>query len=542
MSKTLPPESDIADLAGAVIRTSDDAVGPSASDAAPFRVRELPPLPKAADEPRLPRIEVDTSRPRWWRRWWSRRTSSGCVASFVFHFCLLLGLALVVDRTIGVGEGPWGELVAGFNVPVPLDSEMGDDRSEPLILEPGSTDADAPTPDRQSDLPKIAEANWEPAGRDDARCAAFNLPPAALNDWLARTDAPVGGGLQGRGRDARAALVHSGGGNGQSERAVERGLRWLAAHQLDNGSWNFDHRKSVCRGQCRNPGDEASTTAATAMALLPFLGAGYTHRQGEHRDVVNRGLYYLGNRAMLTQNGNDFQEGTMYAQGLAAIALGEAYAMTDDPSLKPVAQGAIDFIVYAQDPKGGGWRYTPGEPGDTTVTGWQLMGLKSGQMARLSVPSPTIYMVRRFLDSVQYEDGSQYGYLDRLPRKTTTAVGLLCRMYTGWRRSHPGLQRGVVYLSNWGPSRENIYYDYYATQVMHHWGGELWNQWNVPMRDYLIQSQAAGGHEAGSWFFARDRGAKAGGRLYGTAMAVMTLEVYYRYMPLYGRESVEDEF
>ena len=231
----------------------------------------------------------------------------------------------------------------------------------------------------------------------------------------------------------------------------------------------------------------------------------------------------------------------MYAQGLSAIALCEAYGMTQDPALKDLAQGALRFIVYAQDPKGGGWRYAPGQPGDTTVTGWQLMALKSGQMARLEVPAPTLYLAQRFLGSVQSEDGARYGYMTPQPRNSTTAIGLLCRMYTGWQRDHPGLQKGVAYLSQWGPSEDNMYHNYYATQVLHHWGGSDWEKWNRKMRDYLIATQATNSHEAGSWYFSGGQG-QVGGRLYNTAMAVMTLEVYYRYMPLYREDAVAGDF
>ncbi len=113
-------------------------------------------------------------------------------------------------------------------------------------------------------------------------------------------------------------------------------------------------------------------------------------------------------------------------------------------------------------------------------------------------------------------------------------------MYLGWKHDQQALQRGVQILSVLGPStdktstRNNMYYNYYATQVMHHYGGYPWQRWNEVMREYLIATQAQHGHEAGSWFLdGSDHGASAGGRLYCTAMAAMTLEVYYRYMPLY---------
>ena len=84
-------------------------------------------------------------------------------------------------------------------------------------------------------------------------------------------------------------------------------------------------------------------------------------------------------------------------------------------------------------------------------------------------------------------------------RATTTAVGLLCRMYLGWKREKPQLKKGVEFLSNLGPSRDDVYYNYYATQVLHHWDGELWDKWNGQMRDHLVETQIKEGPGAGSW-------------------------------------------
>ena len=95
----------------------------------------------------------------------------------------------------------------------------------------------------------------------------------------------------------------------------------------------------------------------------------------------------------------------MYGHGLASIALCEAYGMTKDTGLAEPAQHAVNFIVYAQDPVGGGWRYTPHQPGDTSVLGWQLMALKSAHMAYLNVPPKTIKGAVNFLNSVQGESG-----------------------------------------------------------------------------------------------------------------------------------------
>jgi hypothetical protein len=109
-------------------------------------------------------------------------------------------------------------------------------------------------------------------------------------------------------------------------------------------------------------------------------------------------------------------------------------------------------------------------------------------------------------------------------------------MYLGWTPEIPALEKGVDYLSETPPTPNNIYYDYYATQVLHHWGGEPWAKWNEVMRDQLVDTQIQEGDAAGSWRPAGDH-AGAGGKLYQTTLSIMTLEVYYRYMPMYRQTS-----
>jgi hypothetical protein len=198
----------------------------------------------------------------------------------------------------------------------------------------------------------------------------------------------------------------------------------------------------------------------------------------------------------------------------------------------------LNFIVHAQDPKGGGWRYSPGQPGDTTVTGWQVMALKSGLLAGLDVPQKPFRLASQFLDHVETDYGSGYGYLKPGKTPTTSAIGVLGRMLTGWRLERPALTSGVQRLAKLGPSRTDMYFNYNATQVMRHCGGETWDDWNKPMRDQLISSQSREGHASGSWFEKDEHGA-VGGRLYMTCLACMTLEVYYRHMPLYGERVTE---
>jgi hypothetical protein len=226
----------------------------------------------------------------------------------------------------------------------------------------------------------------------------------------------------------------------------------------------------------------------------------------------------------------------MYAHGQATIALCEAYALSQAELLKDPAQRAVNFIVAAQHSQGG-WRYGPGQAGDLSVVGWQMMALRSAQMAYLQVPQETFLKANRFLNAVQASSRiGQYCYMPGgQPTPIMTAEGLLCRQYSGWKHNHPVLNNGVEQLLKHhlpGASNPYMYYWYYGTQVMHHMGGRPWQAWNGALRDLLVSMQSTTGHEAGSWAPGGGHD-QQGGRLYMTALAVCTLEVYYRHLPLY---------
>jgi len=354
--------------------------------------------------------------------------------------------------------------------------------------------------------------------------------------------------LNGRGAGMKGEMLERFGGTTNSEKAVAAALKWIAAHQAPNGGWTFACSR-FCRGQCKGDGTKMeAVNAATALALLPFLGAGQTHVAGQYKDTVKKGLAFLIQNMKVTPGATPHGSwhepgGNMYSHGLASIAICEAYAMTRDPDLVQPAQLAINFLVYAQDTRGGGWRYEPHQAGDTSVVGWCLMALKSGAMGNLTVPPTTFRGASLFLDLVQSNNGAYYGY-DKPSTSVsdaTSAIGLLCRMYLGWSKDTPAIKEGVAMLSKAGPSVDNLYYSYYATQVMRHQGGADWEKWNTKMREDLIKTQSSAGHESGSWFFEGGHG-KEGGRLYSTAMATMILEVYYRHMPLYTEKSSDEEF
>ena len=277
------------------------------------------------------------------------------------------------------------------------------------------------------------------------------------------------------------------------------------------------------------------------MALLPFLGAGHTHETGKYQKEVARGLAFL-TRFMNTEGKLWEEEGTMYSQALATIALCEVYGMTRDEKLKIPAQMALGYLMEAQISADGGWRYRAEDSrGDTSVTGWALMALKTGKMAELNVNPRSFEGASLFLNSTQTSGGATYGYeAGSREGNATTAIGLLCRMHLGWKRDNEALQRGVKKLAVPGPSEHDLYYNYYATQVMRHYGGGTWKKWNEEMRENLIAKQAKIGHATGSWYLPH-RWGQQGGRHYCTSMATMILEVYYRNPSIYPTHANTDD-
>jgi len=341
--------------------------------------------------------------------------------------------------------------------------------------------------------------------------------------------------------DARREAARTLGGSPESEDAVERGLAWLASIQSADGHWSIKEFPGDTMPKIKSESFKADS-AATGLALLAYLGAGYTHQSGKYQDVVDRGVKWLLQHQK--PDGDLFADELefvwLYSHGMASIALCEAYGMTKDAALKDPAQRALNFIVAAQHPEFGGWRYRPRFESDTSVSGWQLMALKSGEMSGLVVPKETYAGVSRWLDSVQSKESpGQFSYHPtEAATQTMTAEGLLMRQYLGAKRSDAQLIAGANFLQTRLPDfgQRDSYYWYYATQVMFHMQGEHWSVWNNSLRDTLVNTQSKAGPLSGSWDPASptpEKWSNAGGRHYVTCLNLLMLEVYYRHLPLY---------
>ncbi len=442
-----------------------------------------------------------------------------------------------------------------------LEESKVEDPDTPPVKDP--VDSDQPPADHNETADE--EDFKEAKGQDDANSDA-QMQGKFNNDAIGMGGG-AGGTFGGR-RGGRMNLARRGGGGRRTENAVLAGLIWLRNHQSADGKWDGDGfqaqcKKNTCSGVAKlgwvDPG-------LTGLATLAFLGAGHTHRFGRFKETVKKAIRYL----MKVQSADGLVGGKrghyMYNHSICALALAEAYGMTKSPLVKGAAQKAIDWLIKAQNP-GMGWRYLEKDgDNDISVTGWCVMALKSAKAAELRVAgsAESFKSAETFVESIT--DDSYYitGYRKRPPRgwqgptssrfvaddlgvntanshaanHTPTALATMCRVFFGRSKNDPKLRGGANVLASMLPvwdaggggklNHVDFYYWYYATLAMFQMGGDFWRQWNKSMKVALVDHQRTGGDENGSWD-PIDAWGFAGGRVYATAINVLSLEIYYRY-------------
>ncbi|QDT07596.1 hypothetical protein K227x_60240 [Rubripirellula lacrimiformis] len=453
------------------------------------------------------------------------------LVSLIIHLLMLLMLALITTKSGSIGS-----------IVLTISQDGGNVANELTEFSIDTIELDGVSQELPVDLdlslePDRIESSIRIASLDppiDPLAPLFDGP--LLSGAVTKLSVLPSNMFAGRTGAMKQRLLKQAGGTKTTEDAVSLGLKWIQRQQLGDGSWSL-------RGPYADGGRNENKVSATSMAMLAFMGAGSTHRGGQYKKELWQAVRWL-----VKQQGRDgFMAGQaidhekMYAQAQATIALCELYAMTGDSWIRPFAQASCDFAVAAQSPQGG-WRYRPRFDSDTSVTGWFVMGLQSGQVAGLEVDPYVWHRVAGYLDSVSasrvndyYASGFSYMVGDAAS-PSMTAEGLLCRQYMGSDRNLPGMREGLgAIVANHPISyREpDVYYWYYATQSLHHFGGPLWKQWNDRLKVEVPAQQITRGPERGSWSPQNDAWGRHAGRLYTTCFSLYCLEVYYRHMPLY---------
>lgn len=356
----------------------------------------------------------------------------------------------------------------------------------------------------------------------------------------------------------------------RTEEAIELGLAFLARQQQEDGSWTLH---GIPEDKSDNVRRVTSDTAATGLAVLAFQGAGYNHKEFKYAGQLQSAVNWLINNQQPTGElyikSDEYSDSVcrLYSHGIATLALAEAYGMTQDEDIRIAVQLALDYIADSQHERLGGWRYRVGSESDTSVTGWMMMAMQSGRLAGLETDQKTWMGIQRWLRLARdpsrehlfrYNPEARDRPETRHGRQSSpcmTSVGLLMHVYLGWDRQDPRLSEGADYIMQNMPddstiNRRDTYYWYYATQIIRHVGGDSWEQWHGALHPLLVGSQikesgiatpwsstfTESNNLAGSWDPLNpvpDRWGAQAGRLYVTAMNLLSLEVDYRLLPLH---------
>ncbi len=292
---------------------------------------------------------------------------------------------------------------------------------------------------------------------------------------------------------------------------VKKGLDYLARTQSEDGSWK---------------GNYGRTPGVVGLCALAFMAHGEEAGAGEYGKVLERAIGYI----MRSQNDSGLLAAggsPMYSHGFATLALAEAYGMHPSKDLGKVLKKAVDLTISAQNAQGG-WRYSVGDTSsDITVTGCQMMALRAAQNAGIEVPKEVIQKGVAYVKACSSPDGGFSYQANRSGSGVArTGIGVTILSLCGEYKSEE-VKRGADYLSSRPLERHNyMYYGaYYCSQAMFQVGGKYWKDWNRQVSRVLIEGQRADGSWPGS----------TGGVECCTAMALLALEISWRFLPIYQR-------
>ncbi len=487
-----------------------------------------------------------------------------------------------------VSQGPRGIPRASYDSPTAYNELTSKDISKSIVL-------DSPKRPTSVSIPRNFNAGL--GGLNGNEFRSLETPPESTVSIgapsivsIKRNDVVPSDAYKKRAPSIRPQMITSFGGDAEINQTIENGLKFLSKTQWPDGRWRFHQQPASLKvsQELQQNGTKKCDTAATALALLSMLGAGYTHKDGLYREEIQKGLNFLVQHQqtvpIVGKNGvkgaigaiydaddvidsneanNEFYNYRSYAHAMAATALCEAYGLTHDPKLLPAAQAAARYIIATQNPRLGGWRYETmgmeGQPhieSDTSSSGWQIMALRSAMAAEVLEPDeviPSLNNAQRWLNRAQNPENKRFIY--------NPDIGMDSK-YADWKKTTPAMtaeglfmqwcinpdlvdsQQTIPYLLQNAPGKNHdleydtdVYYWYYGTAVMFAQKGEAWKTWQSAIMPLLQRTQLPADHPCGgSWDTekpTRDKWSNIGGKHYITTMNLMIMEIYIRHLSIY---------
>lgn len=417
------------------------------------------------------------------------------------------------------------------------------------LFEDFEPEFEPPEFDLDFDMPDVDVQMDSPADLDDFSQDVADMDFAALDVMQVESPLVMQGLFSGRSTEGRAALLRQHGGRwgAQTEAAVIRALQWLRDNQEPDGSW---------RTNMTGETDTQHRVALTGLGLLAFLAHGETPASREYGATIERAIRFL---VDVQNDKGEFMDPSIrphgaYVQAVATYAISEAYGLTRIPSLRDPMEKGINVILNGQNADGlWGYGYLGlnDEPINTSVSVWQMQALKAAQIAGFSSPQFE-EAIRRGIERLlmrQAEDGEWFyrgveavQQARRPDHGLTAAAVLTLQLYEqgNSRQARDGIAVLRAARVEWNrPEQWPMSRWYYVTQVKFQQNNrEEWRRWNDQFAPQFINNQNADG----SFTSPAVRGANIPfgfedrfGPAFSTSMAALTLQVYYRILPTFGR-------
>ncbi len=307
----------------------------------------------------------------------------------------------------------------------------------------------------------------------------------------------------------------------ETQKTIESGLAWISKQQNADGSYGT--------------GAYRGNVAVTSLAALSMMASGSSPGRGPYGPQIDKALAFILDNTNSTNGLVASATGgynvPMYGHGFGTLFLAEAYGMTRRPEIREKLEKAVRLIVDSQNGEGG-WRYQPVKAdADLSVTVCQINALRAARNAGIFVPKATVDACIRYVKQCQSPDGGfRYTLQSNGSAFPRSAAGVVA-LYSAAVYDTKEVDSGITYLKDHfnevrGMGRNGHYYygHYYAAQAMWIRGGTDWAEWYPQIRNELLQKQS----DAGSWN-------DTFGNEYGTAMALIVLQMPNNFLPIFQR-------
>ncbi len=332
------------------------------------------------------------------------------------------------------------------------------------------------------------------------------------------------------------------------ERSVSRGLAFLAKQQVTAPQAAAMGRSSLAGSF--SP-DKRGNLGITALSVKAFLSKGHTPGHGPYGRVINRGIDFIMDHqergVLMTRDPqNRDPRGKMYSHSIATLVLAEVSGMVDpmrQRKIDIVLPKAVGVLLIAQqvrkDPKyQGGWRYEPHDSdADLSLSGWALMALRASKINGAKVPDASIRDAVGFVIRCHNRSNGGFRYTPNGDNASLAMTGaaILCLNLCGEHGNAMLKPAGEHILRQLphrfgrgqfiGQGHHGYYTSYYVFQGMFQLGGYAWETWAKKMYPNLLESQLPDGSWPPTYY----------GPAYSTSMAVLSMTVSYRQLPIYQR-------